>query len=284
MKSIQTMFLPLKKTVKHFIPELKDREDFEIEQIKTSCCRCGGEDVGWRYQFHGESEVHIFQSSSPCIQCQDRLYLNQVNIDHQHFLKEAVMERFWFIPTDLEDAGFKNYKRTNNVTTKALNLAIEYVRHFKNSIPKERHNLLMMGNPGTGKSHLSVAIARTLKAEGFTVGFITTGKLLALIKETYKKGASRTENDILEDMAKFEALVLDDLGAEAGTKDEFSWSKARLFDIVNARIGKPTIYTTNFDDLGLPTAVGERVASRLYNKTRYIDMFTDDYRKSLRIS
>ncbi|MGV3465551.1 MAG: ATP-binding protein [Heyndrickxia sp.] len=284
MQKIKTMFLPLKKSAKHFIPDLKNRDDFEIEQVEAVCIKCGGADVGYRYRFHDEENSRYYQAPKPCIKCEDKSYFDSTKEQHLQYLKEVIMNRYWFIPTDLAEAGFKNYKRTNNVTIKAVNSSIDYVKHFKDSDPSDRFNLLMMGNPGTGKSHLSVAIARTLKDAGFAVGFITTGKLLALIKDTYKKGASRTENDILEDISKLECLVLDDIGAEVASKDEFSWAKARLFDIVNSRIGKPTVYTTNFDDLNIEDAVGERVRSRLYNKTKYIDMFTDDFRKTLQIS
>ncbi|WP_430143291.1 ATP-binding protein [Peribacillus frigoritolerans] len=36
-----------------------------------------------------------------------------------------------------------------------------------------------MGNPGTGKTHLATAIARTLKKQGYLVGHLTTGLLLS---------------------------------------------------------------------------------------------------------
>ncbi len=107
--------------------------------------------------------------------------------------------------------------------------------------------------------------------------------LLSKIKATYSKGSSKTEEDIFNDLRKFDLLVLDDLGSEAKSKDEFDWSKNKLFEIVNCRIGKPTIYTSNFNEKHLPTAIGERVYSRLQYNTKFIEIVTDDFRKNYRI-
>lgn len=272
-----------KRALQKFIPALADRDDFLCETSSTVCEKCGGEDYVWKYKFPEESTWQIYKSNSQCKDCDVLDYLKESRSEHLAMINDALMERYWFIPDDLQNVGFKTFLRTNPVTSNAANLCIDYVRHFKSSSPNDRHNLLIMGNPGTGKSHLSMAIARTLKAAGYTVGFLTTGKLMALIKDTYKKGASYSENRIFEDIKKFYLLVLDDLGSEQGTRDEFSWAKSKIFEIVNLRINKPTIYTTNFNDLTLSEAVGERVASRLYNKSKFIDLFTEDYRKKLQV-
>jgi DNA replication protein DnaC len=276
----------IKHGVKKFIPALQklDENDFnfDVEMIEEKCPRCGGPDRIWKYRLYNEKKWHIYRSYEQCTNCDALDLLNKEREAHKQQLREELMNRYWFIPDDLEKAGFKNYEQTNDITTKALNEAVDYVRHFKNSKPEERFNLLMMGNPGTGKSHLGVAIARNLRESGFLVGFITTGKLLAMIKATYQPGAERSENSILEDISKFECIVLDDLGAEGASDNQ--WAQGRLFDIINNRLGKPTIYTTNFNDLTISQAVGERIASRLYVNTKFIDLYTDDYRKRLRVN
>jgi DNA replication protein DnaC len=282
MKGIDLKSLE-KKSLSKFIPDLHGRDDFDYEQVPTECIRCKGNDSGYKYRFYGETEWVTYKPSKQCKECDLADHLTQSQKDHLQQVNDSLSNRYWFLPKDLEVAGFKTFKRTNSVTSNGANICIDYVKRFKENQPDKRYNLLIMGNPGTGKSHLSVAIARTLKASGFTVGFLTTGKLLSLIKETYSKGAARTENDIFEDIAKLDLLVLDDLASEQGTRDEFSWTKSKLFEIVNTRISKPTIYTTNFNDLNIAEAVGERVVSRLYNNSKFIDMFTDDYRKNFKV-
>ncbi|MEC1723922.1 ATP-binding protein [Schinkia azotoformans] len=276
------------KSLRMFIPDLKglEPEDYESEEIEAICTECGGNTHGgWKYKLQGDNEWREYDSSKDglCLDCSSRKSFEEEMKQNKIRYRESFMNRYWFIPTDLENAGFKTYERRNNITTNAANTCIAYVKEFQKGKPEERHNLLLMGNPGTGKSHLSVAVARTLREVGFLVGFITTGKLLALIKDTYNRDSDRSENDILEDIKKFDLLVLDDLGAEQGNKDEFSWTRKTLFEIINSRLGKPTIYTTNFNDSNIAEAVGERIASRLYVKSKFIDLFTDDYRKKLRV-
>ena len=279
-----------RRTLKYYVPELKDRDDYEIRDVYLDCEVCGKKNsaVTTQYRLLG-SDIWKNASSEKrmCWDCwkqeQNKEFQKELELDNERRKKEMadrLTKEYFFIPEDLKDAGFKNYEHVNNVAARAKQAAVQYYKDF---IADKRYNLLLMGSPGTGKTHLCTAIARSLKQEGILVGFLTTGTLLRKIKTTYQKGASKTEEEIINDIKKFELLVLDDLGSEASTKDEFAWSKKTLFEIVNSRIGKPTIYTTNFNEEALPNAVGEHVFSRLNNNTKFVDMFTDDYRKNFRI-
>lgn len=209
------------------------------------------------------------------------LYMENSLKKQRHEIAHRLERDYFHIPQNLKGAGFKNYYETDIVTAKAKEEAICYTKAFLED-ENESYNLLIMGNPGTGKTHLCSAIARTAKEEGYTVGFLTTGYLLSLIKTTYQKGAGKSERGILRDIGKLDLLILDDVGSEAiGGNDD--WRKTIIFEVVESRSGKPTIYTSNLTDTDLPMAVGERVFSRLYDNTKFIDLFTEDYRKRLQI-
>lgn len=279
-----------RRTLKLYVPELKDRDDYEIRDVYLDCEVCGKENSALTTQYRllgSDVWKNADSDKRKCRDCWDqdqaKELLEKLELDNER-QKEEIADRltreYFFIPDDLKDAGFKNYKHVNNVTAQAKKAAVQYYTDF---VDGKRYNLLLMGSTGTGKTHLCTAIARSLKQKGFLVGFLTTGTLLRKIKATYRRESVDTEEEIINDIKKFELLVLDDLGSEASTKDEFAWSKKTLFEIVNSRIGKPTIYTTNFNEEALPNAVGERVFSRLNNNTKFVDMFTDDYRKNLRI-
>lgn len=277
-----------KKMIKRYVPELQERDDFVVKTERRVCSKCGNEtDLVFLYKLQGNNDWTETSISDECLECINAKDLPGI-MREQEFQsslnrRERLMNDYLMIPNDLAAAGFKNYKETNNVTARALKEAIEYTKHFLANKEEDRYNLLLMGSPGTGKSHLCVAITRTLKEKGFTVGFLTTGALLAKIKTTYSKGVSESEEDIFKDLKRFDLLILDDVGSETGSKDEFAWSKTKLFEVVNNRIGKPTIYTSNFNEVELPQAIGERTFSRMFNKTKFIDVFTDDYRKTMRI-
>ncbi len=276
--------------MRYYVEELKGRDDYEARINQVACYICGEQAERTEYRILGceEWKPASKKYQVECSKCRDQKVIKKINEHEAINLRERLTSRFkeeyWFIPEDLKEAGFKKFQvNGKNSVFETKRYAINYIKSFSKISSEQRHNLLIMGNPGVGKTHIAVAIARTLKDKGFLVGFLTTGTLLAKIKATYQKGASKTEEDIFKDLKKFDLLVLDDLGSEARSKDEFDWSKNKLFEIINLRIGKPTVYTTNFNEEHLPTAVGERVFSRLYNNTKFIELVSEDYRKKFQV-
>lgn len=270
---------------KHYVPELQGRDDFDVKyEDNLPCPKCnrnGGQAIF--YRIHGQKEWIQVGETQICYQCEEEEmfpYLEEVRKKEEKLRAERLMQKYFLIPETLKNAGFKNYEVLDSATAKAKEDAMQYVKDF---LDGNYYSLLFMGSPGTGKSHLCAAIARTVKEHGYSVGFITTGEVLRKIKNTYGPGALESEETIFNDLKRLDLLILDDLGSEStGGNDD--WRLAMLFEMVNSRMGKPTVYTTNFDDVRLPDAVGARVSSRLNENTKFIDLFrAEDYRKRLRV-
>jgi DNA replication protein DnaC len=277
-----------KDTVRRFVPELAEREDFETDyRSELECPKCGkDEGSGLYYRFKGEAEWIPVGGLVKCSSCRDSEvfadYQTQSLHEQKEDIKERLMKEYFIIPDELKEAGFKNYKTIDGITEQAKKKTTDYVKSFLSG-PEGRHSLLISGSVGSGKSHLCAAIARTIRSHGFSVGFLTTGQVLQKIKTTYQKGASKKEEDIFRELGKLDLLILDDIGSEAigsGKEKSENWRMSMLFEIVNSRMGKPTIYTSNLVEADLTKAVGERVDSRLYSNTDFLDMFSEiDYRK-----
>lgn len=272
-----------RKAVYRLKPELEGRE-IEADCLQdVECLQCGqegGSALVYRINGKGSWKRAI---TFDCSECRDKqvLYLSMKRDlkEQRQFISERLMNDYLLLPEKLKGSGFKDYLETNSVTTVAKQRTISYVQTFLAS-EQNRYNLLIQGNPGTGKSHLCVAIVRTLKEKGYIVGFLTTGQFLSIIKSTYNKASLITEEKVFKDLRKLDLLIINDLGSEAiGGND--NWIRSKIFELVESRSGKPTIYTSNLTDQDLPMAVGERVFSRLYDNTQFIDLFTDDYRKRL---
>ncbi|MER2172031.1 MAG: ATP-binding protein [Psychrobacillus psychrodurans] len=175
-------------------------------------------------------------------------------------------------------ATLENYIPTTQELHEAKGTITNFVNEFN---PKDGKNLLLVGSYGTGKSHLSYAAAKRLIEKGHSALFLSVPKLLTKIKETYNAGSKFSENDLLEFVAMVDLLVLDDLGAEytnaKNGPDNWTWTK--LFEVIDSRAGKHTIYTTNLSSTDLESKVNARNFSRIMDDTEVIQMNGKDYRK-----
>lgn len=161
----------------------------------------------------------------------------------------------------LRDATVNNYKPQNEKQVQAKQTAIEYVQGFSTKEPK---SLILQGSYGTGKSHLAYAIAKAVKAKGHTVAFMHIPMLMDRIKATYNKNAVETTDELVRLLSDIDLLVLDDMGVE---NTEHTLNK--LFSIVDNRVGKNNIFTTNFSDKELNQNMNwQRINSRMKKKSK----------------
>ena len=128
---------------------------------------------------------------------------------------------------------FKTYKPTTPETTIAKAHAI--------LAAKEERSLILAGKPGTGKTHLAVAIALDAMSKGRKVIFKTVPEML---DELRKAARERTDfYGAIQRLKDVSCLVLDDLGKEKTTEAGLDY----LYQIVDYRYRNKlqTIVTTN---------------------------------------
>lgn len=135
---------------------------------------------------------------------------------------------------------------------------LEFCRQYAHGFSAGSKSLLLRGPTGTGKTHVSLAIARAAAEKGFSVVYGPVQMLLhQLERERFGKAEGDSERTILE----CDLLVLDDLGCEFGS----SFTIAALYNIINTRIlcGLPTIISTNLDQAQLQERYGDQIVSRI---------------------
>ncbi|WP_099157298.1 ATP-binding protein [Virgibacillus ndiopensis] len=182
------------------------------------------------------------------------------------------------INKSLQKATFTNYIPPNEDLRQVKSRLMQYTKEFDKD---ESSNLLLVGNYGTGKSHLAVAITKDLMEKGFTCLFLSVPKLLTKIKQTYNAASRFSESDILDLIERVDLFVLDDLGTEYTNNktDNDNWTHTKLFEVLDNRSGKSTIFTTNLNSDRLGEKMNERNLSRILDGTEIIKMVGKDYRR-----
>lgn len=213
--------------------------------------------------------------------CVDRFLAERVIANERKAKMNRAKEVFdqnSLVNQSLLKATFANYEPPTEELSNAKRKLFVYVQEFN---AKEGRNLLLTGTYGTGKSHLSFSAARQLMENGHTALFLSVPKLLTKIKETYNAKAQFSENDLLDYIANVDLLVLDDLGAEYTNKrnESDNWTQTKLFEVIDSRSGKHTIYTTNLSSAELEAKVNARNFSRIMENTEVVRMNGRDYRK-----
>lgn len=156
--------------------------------------------------------------------------------------------------------------------------AIEAAKYFT----PDRDNLYLYGACGTGKTHLAYALARKQHEQGKDVMIL---KPQELFRRFRKRDAEDEEREIRR-FAKFDVLVIDDLGVEKTT--EFALSI--LYEIIDRRVmdyRNGLVITSNLSPKALAEKIGDdRIPSRLGSLCRFIRLGTgsdeDDFRQNKR--
>ena len=153
------------------------------------------------------------------------------------------------IPPRFEVCAFENFKLALNLGMKVALGAVQEVAEGRS------WGTLLIGEYGTGKTHLAIATMKTSIHERPSV-FWSVPLLLDFWRRAYNVDAFNIE-DLMRPylMGKF-LLVLDDLGTEKPTE----WAGERLYEVIDARYGAslPTIVTSNVD----PGRLDPRIISR----------------------
>lgn len=269
-----------KRMIKKTWPQLENKA-FEVRQKMQTCPKCGQDTMhGLEVLVEGHNEWRtVPQSLAQCKECENRELQQRAKQAH----KAHRSKRFWKPNAELAGASFDTFEPQDEAQVQALKTSAQYVKDFKNG---DRYNLVFRGPYGAGKSHLSKSIGESLRADGYTVGFITEAELLNMIKNTYNRESGITEEQLLNKIngdsdrePGLDLFILDELGAETAT----DWEKSKVISIVNSRQGLHTIYTTNEDDDSLARLFTGRVVSRLNSNTKFEEVETAiDMRKDKR--
>jgi DNA replication protein DnaC len=148
--------------------------------------------------------------------------------------------------------------KTGIVPRNRMKEVFEYCRNYAEDFDESSPSLLLRGATGTGKTHVSIAIARAIIGKGFGVIYGPVQKLLhRLEREHFGREEGNSEDMMLE----CDLLILDDLGTEFPS----AFYTSCIYNLINSRMldGRPTIISTNLDQNELMNRYGEQTTSRI---------------------
>lgn len=136
----------------------------------------------------------------------------------------------------------------------------DYCHAFHEALETGR-SMALIGQPGTGKTHLAIGVLAFVLKGGRTGRYTTAMDMLGRIKNTYNARAKETETEVIEDLATVDLLVIDELGKQLDT----NYESAQLFRIIDRRYRdmKPVVLVSNLDRAALAEFTGAAIIDRL---------------------
>lgn len=115
---------------------------------------------------------------------------------------------------------------------------------------EEAINVVFVGNPGVGKTHLAIAMGYSVAIQRNSVYFIKFNKLITILKNAYQEGIFDKR---VKHFFKYKVLIIDEVGF-----NEVSPLEAKLFfQLIDLRYTKrSTIFTSNMTFEKWPQILG----------------------------
>jgi DNA replication protein DnaC len=202
------------------------------------------------------------------------------------------------IPPRLAEATLTGYQPICPEKASALQKCQAFAEQGMENI-SQGLGLFLQGPVGTGKSHLSVAVLRTIIAnnldrfgvppsqlgfvndytfDGYYCSMVSVVELLETLRESVgnikKKELVRRK---LHRIKSDDIVILDDIGAEKPSE----FIEAQLFAIIDLRYRtrRSTFFTSNCSLKQLETQIGARSVSRIFGMCEGVKVGGEDWRK-----
>ncbi|MBO7715847.1 MAG: ATP-binding protein [Methanobrevibacter sp.] len=173
---------------------------------------------------HGTCEhtIYIFDDGYKeveCTKCRKEIEEEEEAKLKEQMEKEAIKRRENFIEyckscniePEYYDLDFENYEPK----TKSQERAFEYTK----KVVSEKHGkLILLGEHGLGKTMLASIAAKKLGGKVYSMYEIST-----MIRQSYTVNATRTELEIVNELASIPFLAIDELGRTKGGETEHNW-------------------------------------------------------------
>jgi DNA replication protein DnaC len=263
--------------------------DLSVSDLERKLMKVTHKEVA-QCENHGPFAAYFtphLQSGSKCPVCADEAQKIKDAEDRETERQKAAADRIArrlgsaMIPPRFQGKTFESFKVDDEKQAKVLRVCKDYADNFSKHY-NEGRSLLLLGNVGTGKTHLAAAIAdQVITQQGCTALYRTVYGILQYVKGSFDRESEYNESDAFAAFIEPNLLIIDEVGATKTTEFE----QQTLFNIVNGRYEQqiPTIVISNLMPEELVVAMGERCVDRLREGGGIAQIFTwGSVRKSIK--
>ncbi|MGN1132465.1 MAG: ATP-binding protein [Ruminococcus sp.] len=227
-----------------FCQKCKDTGRYDDEKGRTVLCEC-------LKKLRAEIACEELNKVSPLSLCSfDSFDLNYYDLDIQEGYSTSPYDRM----------------------RKILAYCKKYAENFSLNSP----SLMMKGNTGLGKTHLSLSIAKEVIDRGFGVVYVSAPMILSKLEKQHFSYAYDEEENTINTLVDCDLLILDDLGTEF----QSNYTSSTIYNIFNSRLlnGKPTIMNSNLTLKEMEKSYSPRFVSRVMGNCAKLDFIGSDIR------
>ena len=207
----------------------------EFRYVRTQCHDCAA-----------EIEASPSSENPLCTQCNDeRQHAEQLERER----KERAVATWNSVPQRYQEARLRAPQLVDRIHPPAI---------IEKALPEiGRHNIVLVGPSGAGKTTLGVVLMRESAERRKTIGRFATTFELAEARRQNRLGQG--EASAIRRAAAAGVLLLDELGAEQG-------HDAAVEEVIRIRhdTGLPTIFTCGFERPAIAAKYGAGIERRIY--------------------
>jgi DNA replication protein DnaC len=173
-----------------------------------------------------------------------------------------------------EDTLFLNRRGGKLTREMVFNIVKKYAEEFD---PAGSGSIIMLGNTGLGKTHLSSAMGGVIIGKGNDVYYSSAVDMFADFEDDRFHSSYQESGGQIDKYFSCDLLIIDDLGTEMVNQ----FTASCLYNVINSRLikKKPTIINTNFTRDEMRKKYMDRITSRIFGEYMVLPFVGNDIRE-----